>query len=242
MDVLSKNIRESHSLGQIPKYTCDHFVEPSRESSKLYVNVMGTPGVIEGCRECILSIVLSYIKMNAITCLNCYKMLTNKTIHTLQDNQLNQYLLCSAECRSWEPYVFTKCPHVAFGYISENLSEPTQLYMGSNGKRLMRRTCATCSMIYPLDDDLRFRCFSCDANISSTEAKSFTNMKTNTAYIVCSEKCITDVIERTTSHLCKVCGLYSTSRCSSCKSAKYCSRACQTQDWPIHKKECQTEN
>lgn len=44
-----------------------------------------------------------------------------------------------------------------------------------------------------------------------------------------------------TNRHCKVCngaGTTSISRCGRCKTAFYCSRECQAQDWPSHKKTC----
>ena len=40
---------------------------------------------------------------------------------------------------------------------------------------------------------------------------------------------------------CSVCNKASTNRCSRCKKVYYCSPACQTTDWPEHKKICQKD-
>ncbi len=47
-----------------------------------------------------------------------------------------------------------------------------------------------------------------------------------------------------TAHVCKVCKAKtkpdggSLLQCSRCRSVKYCSAACQRQDWPTHKPSC----
>jgi hypothetical protein len=38
--------------------------------------------------------------------------------------------------------------------------------------------------------------------------------------------------------LCTVCGKLEVQFCKQCKSARYCSKACQKVDWPIHKRLC----
>mmetsp|Transcript_2547 Transcript_2547/g.7478 ORF Transcript_2547/g.7478 Transcript_2547/m.7478 type:complete len:256 (-) Transcript_2547:138-905(-) len=37
---------------------------------------------------------------------------------------------------------------------------------------------------------------------------------------------------------CELCGTITTIRCGRCKVRYYCSKACQTEGWPLHKKEC----
>lgn len=39
---------------------------------------------------------------------------------------------------------------------------------------------------------------------------------------------------------CDVCGAPSTFVCSRCKDVKYCSKACQVKNWPLHKIDCRT--
>ncbi len=41
---------------------------------------------------------------------------------------------------------------------------------------------------------------------------------------------------------CAVCGLPSTSRCSGCQQAAYCSKDCQKMDWAKHKRECKNKS
>jgi hypothetical protein len=38
--------------------------------------------------------------------------------------------------------------------------------------------------------------------------------------------------------LCAVCYKSQTQRCGRCKKVYYCSRQCQTRDWPVHKRKC----
>ena len=38
--------------------------------------------------------------------------------------------------------------------------------------------------------------------------------------------------------VCAICGSPASSRCARCKEARYCSRACQREDWPCHKHIC----
>jgi hypothetical protein len=61
----------------------------------------------------------------------------------------------------------------------------------------------------------------------------------------CSEKCKLDKMksmrkETETRMICKVCGncCENMKKCSKCKKTYYCSRECQINDWPEHKKIC----
>lgn len=48
--------------------------------------------------------------------------------------------------------------------------------------------------------------------------------------------------ENTLGPTCRVCGKRGEFTCSRCKCEYYCSKGCQSKDWPIHKKECKASS
>ncbi len=144
------------------------------------------------------------------------------------DKQLMDHILCCCVCKTLRD-----------GGTGENLR------LGLGGGRHILGFCKDCEITYPGS----MSCWVCKKQISTSDMATYRirNDELTECFLFCSYSCKKTVMKDISQLkgypfcvFCVICGKEAKKMqvCATCKNASYCSKKCQRDNWPAHKKIC----